>query len=194
MNRPAFHLRMLLFSAVILSVAVVLTGSPACSESEHHYTSNGLSFETPVLFASASKLGVDAWSLVFPAQAAPGKEDFEIVLVSFSKSALALQKMTEKDLVDYVKITFLAAGKKSGKNKTRRLLGVSTMGEICETSIPKPSLIEAYPLTLKDGSKVVFSFKYRKNMDAGQAESIMGKVAETLKEAAQGSMCTQEHK
>ena len=73
-------------------------GGFACSESEHRYISQGLSFETPVLFSSPSKLGVDAWSLVFPAQAAPGKEDFEIVLVSFSKSALALQKMTEKDL------------------------------------------------------------------------------------------------
>jgi|GEM_PF-2619022 len=185
MNFITFNLRMLLLSAVILAVSVIFTASPARSEPIHIYTSQGLTFETPVLFSLPSKLGIDAQSLVFPAQTKPGKESFEIVLVSFSKAALTLQKMTEKDLVDYVKTTFLGGGNGSGKNKTLRLMGKNIMGELCETSIPKPSLIEAYPLTLKDGSKAVIAFKYRKDMDARKAESIVKKVAETLKESAQ---------
>lgn len=185
MNYNALNLRMLLLSAVILSVSVIYTSTTAHSEPTHRYTSQGLTFEAPVPFSLPSKLGVDAQSLVFPAQTKPGMESFEIVLVSFSKGALALQKMTEKDLVDYVKTTFLGAGNGSGKNKTQRLMGKNTVGELCETSIPKPSLIEVYPLTLKDGSKAVIAFKYRKDMDVEQAESIVKKVAETLKEAAQ---------
>jgi hypothetical protein len=166
---------------MVLIIFIAATGMVMGAETCKH-SAFGLSFETPVPFSAPRAIGLDALALHHPLSAEAGQENMEIVLVSFNKGALDAHTTTEGDLANYVKSTFLAAGTDPGKSIHRVLLGKEIMGELCETSIPKASIIEIYPLTLKNGSKVVIAFKRRKEMSAKDAESVISTAAKTIKE------------
>ncbi len=159
--------------SVLVVFCILITASVSFAGRPCKNVMQGLSFETTVEFSKPVKLGLDALVCVYPAQSKPGKETFEISLVSFSKGALQAQPTTEGDLVAYVKSTFLAAGTGAGTHIYRTFLGKKTMGERCETSIPVSSTIEVFPLTLKDGSKALISFKWKKDMAEKDAEPLV---------------------
>lgn len=165
--------------AMILSL-IIPGASPAAQSNRYELFT--LHFETPVTFSTPEKCGLDAFSLFYPAGTKPGGREMEITLVLFRRGSLEAHKTTEGDLVNYVKSTFLGAPAVSGESVYRTWLGEKTMGERFETSIPKPSITEIFPLTLKDKSVVVVSFKFGKEMKEKLAESIISRVAETLRE------------
>jgi len=169
------------YSVAVLVLCILTTACPAFAGQAYKNSASGFSFETPVEFSKPAKLGLDALSCVYPARSKPGAELFSITLVSFSKGALEAQPTTEGDLVAYVKSTFLAAGTRVGTSIHRTFLGKKIMGERVETSIPAASIIEVFPLTCANGSKVVISFKWNKEMTEKDAGAVISTVARTLK-------------
>ena len=140
-----------------------------------------ITFQTPVEFGKPTPFGLEAFSLVHPTNSKPGDESFEIRLVFISKEMLKNMAMNDHKLLQYIKSVFLGTAKKAEKKSTRYFLGKSITGEVLSKKIPKALRLEAYLLTLKDESKLVIAFVYKKEMDAKNAQNIISVVARTLR-------------
>ncbi len=100
-----------------------------------------------------------------------------------SLTAVAFPKdsgMSDAELLDYVKTTFLATSA-SGKPVERTFLGKPVKGQALEKKIPAPSSAEIYVVTKKNGDKVVLGFVTSPGFAKEAQEAIAG-IAATMKE------------
>ena len=84
--------------------------------------------------------------------------------------------MTDAELLDYVKSTFLGASE-GGKPVERTFLGKTVKGRALEKKIPAPSLAEVYVVTKKGGDKVVLAFVFAPDFAEKAVPAIAGTAA-----------------
>ena len=86
--------------------------------------------------------------------------------------------MTDSELLDYVKTTFLATSA-PGRRVVRTFLGREVAGEGLQKKVPAPSAAEVYVVTKKGGDKVVLAFVFEPGF-ADRAEQAIAAIASTM--------------
>ena len=162
----------LLATLAILATAVRLTGAASPAPIELH----GLNAAPPIPFSAPENAGLDALRIVHPADARSDGEKLSLTAVAFPKDS----GMSDAELLDYVKTTFLGASA-SGKPVTRTFLGKKVAGQALEKKIPAPSNAEVFVVTKKGGDKVVLGFVFSPGFAKEAQEAIAG-IAATMKE------------
>ena len=109
----------LLATLAILATAVRLAGAASPAPIELH----GLKAAPPIPFSAPENAGLDALRIVHPADARSDGEKLSLTAVAFPKDS----GMSDAELLDYVKTTFLGASA-SGKPVTRTFLGKKVPG------------------------------------------------------------------
>ncbi len=162
----------LLATLVLLATAVRLAGAASPAPIELH----GLKAAPPIPFSAPENAGLDALRIVHPADARSGGEKLSLTAVAFPKDS----GMTDAELLDYVRTTFLATSS-AGNPVERTLLGKKVKGQALEKKVPSPSLAEVYVVTKKTGDKVVLAFVFPASF-AKDAEAAIAAIAASLKE------------
>jgi hypothetical protein len=137
---------------------------------------HGLKFTPPIAVSAPAPAGLDALLVVHPADARAGGEKLSLTAIAFPKDS----GMTDADLLDYVKTTFLATSD-AGKPVERSFLGRKVKGQSLEKRIPAPSRAEVYVVTRKGGDKVVLAFVFGPGF-AAEAEAAIAGIASTMTE------------
>ena len=167
MTRPIV---LVLAAALIGALPASAAGPPSAVEV------HGLKFTPPIAFSAPAPAGLDALLVVHPADAKAGGEKVSLTAVAFPKDS----GMSDVELLDYVKTTFLATSA-TGKPVARTFLGKKVTGQTLEKKIPAPSNAEVYVVTKKKGDKVVLGFVYSAGF-AKEAEEAIAGIAATMKE------------
>lgn len=157
--------------AMVLASVVVAPDARAADLTLH-----GLKAAPPIPFSAPEEAGLDALRVVHPADAKAGGEKLSLTAVAFPKDS----GMSDAELLDYVKTTFLATSA-AGKPVERSLLGRKVTGQALEKKIPAPSLAEVYVATKKGGDKVVLAFVLAPGFSE-EAEAAIAAIAATLRE------------
>ena len=163
---------------VLLSILAALAAAarPAVAATPAQIELHGLKAAPPIAFSAPENAGLDALRVVHPADAKAGGEKLSLTAVAFPKDS----GMTDAELLDYVKTTFLATSD-AGKPVERTLLGKKVKGQALEKKIPSPSFAEVYVATNKTGDKVVLAFVFPASF-AKDAEATISAIAASLKE------------
>jgi hypothetical protein len=167
MTRPT----VLVFAAALIAAGPAPAAGPPSAVEVH-----GLKFTPPIAFSAAAPAGLDALLVVHPPDAKAGGEKMGLTAVAFPKDS----GMSDAELLDYVKSTFLGASA-SGKPVERTFLGKPVKGQSLEKKIPAPSNAEIYVTTKKSGDKVVLGFVYLPGFAKEAQDAIVG-IAATMKE------------
>lgn len=163
---------------IVLVFAFALIGAAPASAAgpPHAVEVHGLKFIPPIAFSAPAPAGLDALLVVHPPDAKAGGEKVSLTAVAFPKDS----GMSDAELLDYVKSTFLATSA-SGKPVERTFLGKPVKGQALEKKIPAPSNAEVYVVTKKSGDKVVLGFVTSPGFAKEAQEAISG-IAATMKE------------
>ncbi len=167
MTRPI----VLVFAAALVAAGPAPAAGPPSTVEVH-----GLTFTPPIALSAAAPAGLDALLVVHPPDAKAGGETLSLTAVTFPKDS----GMSDAELLDYVKTTFLATSA-SGKPIARTFLGKPVKGQALEKKIPAPSSAEIYVVTKKNGDKVVLGFVFSPAFAKEAQEAIAG-IAATMKE------------
>lgn len=165
---------------LVLATALIASTAPGAGPPggiEVH----GLKFSPPIAFSAPAPAGLDALIVVHPPDAKTGAEKVSLTAVAFPKDS----GMSDAELLDYVKTTFLATTV-SGKPVERAFLGKPVKGQALEKKIPAPSNAEIYVTTKKSGDKVVLGFVFSPGFAREAREAIAG-IAATMKEVPSGA-------
>lgn len=163
---------------IVMALAALLIGAAPASAAGPPFTIEvqGLKFVPPIAFSAPSPAGLDALRVVHPPDAKAGGEKVSLIAVAFPKDS----GMSDAELLDYVKTTFLATSA-SGKPVERTFLGKPVKGQSLEKKIPAPSNAEIYVTTKRSGDKVVLGFVFSPGFEREAQEAIAG-IAATMKE------------
>lgn len=164
------HIALVLAAALIGTVPAPAAGPPSA------VAVHGLEFTPPIAFSAPAPAGFDALLVVHPADAKSGGEKVSLTAVGFPRDS----GMSDAELLDYVKTTFLATTS-SGKPIERTFLGKPVKGQALEKKIPAPSNAEIYVVTKRNGDKVVLGFVFSPDFAKEAQEAIAG-IAATMKE------------
>ncbi len=137
---------------------------------------HGLKSTPSIPFSAPEPAGLDAVRVVHPPGAKPGGEKLALTAVAFPKDS----GMTDSELLDYVKTTFLATSA-PGRRVVRTFLGREVAGEGLQKKVPAPSAAEVYVVTKKGGDKVVLAFVFEPGF-ADRTEQAIAAIASTMKE------------
>ena len=165
------RLIVLVFTAALVAAGPASAAGPPSAVEIH-----GLKFIPPIAFSAPAPAGLDALLVVHPPDAKAGGEKVSLTAVAFPKDS----GMSDAELLDYVKTTFLATSA-SGKSVERTFLGKPVKGQALEKKIPAPSNAEIYVVTKKNGDKVVLGFVISPGFAREAQEAIAG-IAATMKE------------
>ncbi len=163
---------------IVMALAAVHIGAASASAAgpPSAIEVHGLKLTPPIAFSAPAPAGLDALLAVHPADAKAGGEKVSLTAVAFPKDS----GMSDAELLDYVKTTFLATSA-SGKPVMRTYLGKKVTGQALEKKIPAPSSAEIYVVTKKSGDKVVLGFVFSPGFAKEAQEAIAG-IAATMKE------------
>jgi len=139
-----------------------------------------LTFNTTIEFSVPAAAGLDALRIVHPKDAKSSAEKMSITAVRFPADAVGAGGMSDAELLEYVKTTFLATSV-AGTQVERTFLTQKIMGEALVKSIPAPARAEVYVVSLKTGAKVVLGFVFAPDF-AAQAGQVISEVASSLSE------------
>lgn len=167
MTRPI----VLVFAATLTAAAPAHAAGPP-----HAVEVHGLTFSPPIAFSAPVPAGLDALLVFHPPDAKAGGEKVSLTAVAFPKGS----GMSDGELLDYVKSTFLATSA-SGTPIERTFLGKPVKGQALEKKIPAPSTAEIYVVTKRNGDKVVLGFVASTGFEKEAQETIVG-IAATMKE------------
>lgn len=141
-----------------------------------------LQFETDVLFSEPKKLGLDAYSLIYPDNVNLGKEQISLNFVEYTKNAMESMQMTPDEFLEYAKNVFFSTGKNPDSIKKRTILGNEIQSQIINKTIPKPTVLETGIIKLNSGIYVVYGIESEAEMDKQEVERITLSVLNSLQE------------
>lgn len=169
--------------AVLVVLSLVMTmGNPAgCADTFPHKWWR-VSFDTPIPFSEPIRLGMGAVALVSPPDKGLGQGGLEITLVAAPKDLQEGMGDNEKELLTFVKGTFLGATNPAESSAERSFMGQTAKGDVQKTSLPKPGELEIYLVALSDGDKVAVGLTRDLNTPAEEAMKVMDMIAQTFKE------------
>jgi hypothetical protein len=146
------------------------------------HTWEKISFQTPLAFSAPQKIGLDAAAMMHPPESGLGKGQMEITLVAVPKGLQESLGNKEEEVKNYVKGTFLATTEPATRKVARTFLGKKVAGEGQSVTIPKKNELEFYLVPLSGGDKVALAFIWDAAFPKDKAESVIAKVAQSLKE------------
>ena len=135
-------------------------------------------FECPLALSSPQRLGLDARSLAYPAEAK--SPQFEIVVCEFSKGAFAAMREAGQDPYAYAKTTYLGQTRAGSQKSSRKIMQAERQGEVYPESFPHKDYLECLWLERKEGSAVLLAFRVAPSMDRKQANQAIEKVCQTF--------------
>ncbi|MBN2893954.1 MAG: hypothetical protein JXL97_18945 [Bacteroidales bacterium] len=141
-----------------------------------------LQFETDVLFSEPQKLGLDAYTMIYPDKANIGEELISLNFVEYTKKAMEEMQMTPEEFLEYAKNVFFATGKNPDSIKKRAILGKEIQSQIINKTIPKPIMLETGIFKLNSGIYVVYGIESQEEMDKQEVERITLSVLNSLQE------------
>jgi len=147
---------------------------------EHQWGKIG--FQVPLAFSSPKEIGMDAAAMQHPPESPPGKGQMEITLVGVSKGLQESLENKDEEIRKYVKGTFLGSVEPATRKTERTFLGKKVVGEGQTLSIPRKGELEFYLVPLSDGDKVAVAFFWDPAFPKEKVDSVIAKVAESLKE------------
>ncbi len=139
-------------------------------------------FDTPITFSEPIKLGLDAAALVNPPESGPGQGRLEITLAAVPKDLQESMGNNEKEILAFVKGTFLGTTNSPESNAERSFLGRTCKGDVQKTNLPKPGELEIYLVPLANGDKVAVGLTRDLNTPAEDSRRVLDMVARTFKE------------
>ncbi|MDF1550681.1 MAG: hypothetical protein P1P88_22860 [Bacteroidales bacterium] len=145
------------------------------------YAIFSLTFSTSYQLSGPEKIGLDAEEFVYNDS---GKDNLWVTFVLFSVGAQESMEMTDTELLNYAKSTFLGTSKAAVDSKEREVFGIKSVGEVLSTNIPLASDMEIHFITMKNGDKICVSFKSIKEMNEKTREAIIVEILGSLKEEA----------
>lgn len=160
----------------VLALACLCVAALAAAPG-HPVRLHGIRFTSPLPFSAPSPAGLDALTVVHPKEARPGTERMSLTAVRF---AAGEPGMTDGELIEYVKSTFLATTA-PGKPQARSFLGRKVPGNVVDKKIPAPARAETYLVPLKGGARLVLGFVYAPDF-APQAEAAIAQIAASMAE------------
>jgi len=140
----------------------------------------GLTFNTSVTLSSAKSIGVNAQEFEYPANVEEDKVLLQIIFVKFDAQSQKELKMSDAELLNYAKTTFLGTGKPAENFKERQIIGSKSKGEVLKTKIPTLSNIEIHLITLNNSTKFAIAFKSLSSLNSDELESIILEVTGSL--------------
>ena len=137
----------------------------------------GTSFECPLALSKPLKVGLEASSMGFPAQAQ--KAEFTILVCEFDKQGFALLKEAGMDPSEYAKTTYLGITKPATQKSTRKFAQGAQTGEVYPESFPNKDYLETFWLERK-GAGVMLAFRVSKSMPMQGANEAIDKICQTF--------------
>lgn len=166
--------------AVTLCLIAAVAATAGAAGKKYSCTLHGLTFESGVEFSAPEKAGLDAFMVLHPRKAKPGKEKMGIMAVLYTRETQKSMGMKDAGLLDYTRSVFMGVVK-AGKPIERVFAGKKVRGDVAEKKIPVPMTVETYVLTLANGSRVGISFNYIPQFKA-EAEKIIAEIAASIRE------------
>jgi len=87
--------------------------------------------------------------------------------------------MSDSGLINYGKSTYMGSAKPATGKTSRLFFGTPLEGTLQTTSIPTPSTLETYLLTLADGKKVFVGIKY--SLPKDEADTIINTIGASMR-------------
>ena len=139
-----------------------------------------LTFNSSVELSGSFEAGVNAQQFAYPANVEVDNL-LHITFVMFDAESQRNMNMSDAELLNYAKTTFLGTSKPAETTKERQIMKRNSVGEILKTKIPTPSNIEIHLITLPDNTKIVIGFKSANSINASDLEKIITEVTSSLK-------------
>ena len=169
-------------AVLVMLVLVVAMQSNARGADTFSHKWWRVGFDTPTPFSEPIKLGLDAAALVNPPESGPGQGRLEIILVAVPKDLQESMGNNEKEIMAFVKGTFLGATNPAESNVERSFMGQASKGDVQKLSLPKPGELEIYLVPLSNGDKVAVGLTRDLNTPAEDSRRVLDMVARTFKE------------
>ena len=166
------------------AVMAMFLGIVAAAGDVDEHAALGVTFHTPVPFADAESIGMDAVALAHPPDVEFAEVTCEIVLCRMSAVMRERMGGDAATMLAYAKSTFLGTAKPAEGTSERTFLGSVSTGEILTTKMPRPARLETHLLPLSDGASLVVSVRTFDAAPEGLADQVMATLAESLTEQA----------
>lgn len=167
----------------IVMCIVAATGSVAGSQD---YSWESIRFQTDFQVSQPQSLGMDAVSMVYPADSEPGKSLAEIVLVKASKDMQQAMEMKESELIAYLKTTYLGFSGDPESTVQRDIFGKPVTGERFRQMIPVASNVEMFFVRLRSEDGLMIAFRIVPDMPVEDAEKLILTITESMVETDAG--------
>ncbi len=155
-------------------------------ETKPDYSVFNLMFNTSFELTQALKAGIDAQQFCYPAKVENQDFSLFVTFVRFDAESQKNMNMSDNELIDYVKSTFLGTAKPAEKIAERIIMGQKSSGQLLKSKIPTPSNIEIHLITLQDSTKFAISFKSNNSVSSEDFEKIIIETTSSLKMRIKG--------
>jgi hypothetical protein len=176
------RIRAMEVAVVTMMVTMMAMAAPSQGADTFSHKWWRVGFETPIPFSEPIRLGLGAVALVNPPENGLGQGLMEITLVAVPKDMQESMGNDDKEILSYVKSTFLGTAKPAESDSERSFMGQASKGGIQKTTIPKPGELEIHLVALSDGDKVAVGLTRDANAPVEDARRVMDMLARTFKE------------
>jgi hypothetical protein len=171
----------------LTALFLFLAFGSGCQTSDQFPQSWGpVAFETPVAFSAPLEIGLDAVSLVHPAESKPGQAKMELTLVHAPVDMIQSLGSIE-ELRSYMITTFLGFSDTDGATLERSFLGKPVQGWKADVTIPAPGTQYGYLVPLRDGGMLLIALRIALETTKEDATHVLDMIAETLRETNGGA-------
>jgi hypothetical protein len=175
---------MRLLSIALLCAIFCVSHSPeaqAAGERKHVWWK--AAFSAPETFSEPQKAGMDAVTLIQPADAAPGSGRMELTLVAIPKDMREGMGMKSDDEVaSYVKSTFLGTSKPAERTVERAFMGKKVAGSVQNVKIPRKAELTLYLIPLSGGDTLALGFLSDASVPPEEAKGVFETISRTFRE------------
>ena len=172
-----------IFPLVLLIFLLKLPASLSMEGETKTYHAGPLAFEAPVGYLKVEDLGPSPYAIsaytISLAEEDPKIKNAWITLIFKSKAQVS--QLPPGTLLSHFKIS-LGASNPAEKQVTREILKKKITGDWQHSKIPHPLTLEAYEITLSDGSTVFVAFRKLESFSADKAEKFFNLFSMTLRE------------
>jgi hypothetical protein len=165
-----------------MCIMMCLAAATGIVTGSQDYSWESIRFRSDFQLSQPQSLGLDAVSMVYPADSEPGKSLAEIVLVKASKDMQKTMEMQEADLINYLKTTFLGFYGAPESTVQRDIFGKPVTGERFRQSIPVKSNVEMFFVRLRNEDGLMIAFRMVPEMPVEDAEKLVRTITESMTE------------
>jgi hypothetical protein len=167
---------------IMVTILLILSAVAGSVSEPNVYVWEGIQFESGLELSQPESIGLDAVSLSYPANASQEEVVFEVVIAKAPEEMQTAMEMSESELFEYLKTTFLGLTGKADKTTEKEILGQKRTLEQHEHVIPVQSTIHVFFLKLQNGDGVMTAFRVLPRMQTEQAQTEIRTITSTFRE------------